>query len=176
MLKLIEGLYAPSSGRILYFGNIQTELTLTQIRSLCAYVPQECTLFEGTIADNIAMGKIGCSFSDIKSAAKKANLHEYISSLPDGYDTHVGERGLQLSGGQRQRIAIARAFIRNSPLLLLDEATASLDAESEKEVLEAMDALMVGRTVIMLTHRLSSLKYCDRFYALKNGKLHLDNK
>lgn len=171
LIKLVEALYEIPEGEIFYYGRSMHDLSIQEIRGLCAYVPQECSLFEGTIGYNIALGKKGCVASDVQEAAYNANLCEYIESLPNGYDTLIGERGLQLSGGQRQRIAIARAFIRNAPILLLDEATASLDAHSEDAVLRALDKLMIGKTVIQLAHRQNVIEHSDQVLLLKDGQL-----
>jgi ABC-type multidrug transport system fused ATPase/permease subunit len=134
-------------------------------------VPQEVLLFGGSIAENIAYGKTGASQEEIKEAAKKANAHEFIEKFPEGYDTLVGERGIQLSGGQRQRVAIARAVLKDPKILLLDEATSSLDSESEKLVQEALDTLMKGRTSVVIAHRLSTIKNADQILVMKEGKI-----
>ena len=126
-------------------------------------------LFFGTIRDNIAYGKAGATQEEIEAAAKMANADEFIAKMPHGYDTMVGERGLTLSGGQRQRIGIARAIVRNSPILILDEPTAALDTESEKLVMEALERLMAGRTVIIIAHRLSTIRDADKIVVLKGG-------
>jgi ABC-type multidrug transport system fused ATPase/permease subunit len=134
-------------------------------------VPQEVLLFGGTIAENIAYGRPGATAEEIEAAARRANAHEFIAQLPQGYETRVGERGVQLSGGQRQRLAIARAILRDPAILLLDEATSALDAESERLVLEALDRLMEGRTAIVIAHRLSTVRGADRIFVLDQGQV-----
>jgi ABC-type multidrug transport system fused ATPase/permease subunit len=139
------------------------------LRDQIAFVLQDTVLFFGTVRDNIAYGKIGATQEEIEAAAKMANADEFIAKMAHGYDTMVGERGLTLSGGQRQRIGIARAIIRNSPILILDEPTAALDTESEKLVMEALERLMKGRTVIIIAHRLSTIRDADKIVVLKGG-------
>jgi subfamily B ATP-binding cassette protein MsbA len=141
----------------------------TGLRDQIAFVLQDTVLFFGTVRDNIAYGKQGATQEEIEAAAKMANADEFISKMAHGYDTMVGERGLTLSGGQRQRIGIARAIIRNSPILILDEPTAALDTESEKLVMEALERLMKGRTVIIIAHRLSTIRDADKIVVLKGG-------
>jgi ATP-binding cassette subfamily B protein len=135
-----------------------------------AIVPQDVLLFGGTVGENIAYGRPGASDEEVVEAARKANAHDFISSFPEGYRTRVGERGVQLSGGQRQRVAIARAILRDPAILILDEATSSLDAESESLVLQALDRLMQGRTALIIAHRLSTVRRADRIYVLKDGR------
>ncbi len=132
---------------------------------------QEPILFDETVADNIALGRRDASRSEIEDAARAAAAHGFISELPKGYDTRVGEGGLKLSGGQRQRIAIARAMLRNAPILLLDEATSALDSESERQVQEALDILMKGRTTIVIAHRLTTVLDADRIYVFEAGQV-----
>jgi ATP-binding cassette subfamily B protein len=134
-------------------------------------VPQEVLLFGGTILDNIAYGRPGASEAEIIEAARKANAHNFISTFPEGYQTRVGERGVQLSGGQRQRVAIARAILRDPAILILDEATSSLDSESESLVLQALDGLMHGRTSLVIAHRLSTVRSADCIFVLKDGAI-----
>jgi len=133
------------------------------------FVLQDTLLFRGTVRENIAYGRPGAAEKEIVEAAKLANAHEFIVRMPDGYDTEIGERGLTLSGGQRQRIGIARAIIRNSPILILDEPTAALDSESEQVVIEALERAMKGRTVITIAHRLSTIRDADKIVVLKDG-------
>jgi subfamily B ATP-binding cassette protein MsbA len=142
---------------------------LKALRNQIAFVLQDTVLFRGTIYDNIGYGKEGATSAEIEAAAKIANADEFISKMPNGYQTLVGERGVTLSGGQRQRIGIARAIVRNSPILLLDEPTAALDSESEKLVIEATERLMKGRTVITIAHRLSTIRDADTIIVLKDG-------
>jgi ABC-type multidrug transport system fused ATPase/permease subunit len=132
-------------------------------------VPQEVLLFGGSIRENIAYGKPGASQPEIEAAARKANAHDFITSFPEGYDTIVGERGIQLSGGQRQRIAIARAVLKDPVILILDEATSALDTASEKLVQDALDKLMQGRTSLVIAHRLSTVRNADRILVLDHG-------
>ena len=142
---------------------------LSALRENMAIVPQEVLLFGGTIKENIAYGKTNATFEEIKDAAKKANALEFIESFPDQFETKVGERGIQLSGGQRQRIAIARAVLKNPPILILDEATSSLDSESERLVQEALDKLMHNRTSLVVAHRLSTIRKASRIIVLEKG-------
>ena len=134
-------------------------------------VLQDPFLFQGTIVDNIGYSKPGASRHEIIAAAKAANAHEFIVKFPDGYDTMVGERGARVSGGERQRISIARAILKNPKILILDEATSSVDTETESNIQEALERLVRGRTVFAIAHRLSTLKYADRLVVLKDGKV-----
>jgi ATP-binding cassette subfamily B protein len=134
-------------------------------------VPQDPSLFHRTIAENIAYGRPGASQDEIVAAARRARAHGFISALPRGYDTLVGERGVKLSGGERQRVAIARAFLAGAPILVLDEATSSLDVETEQEVQAATDALMAGRTTIVIAHRLSTIRGADRILVFDHGRV-----
>jgi subfamily B ATP-binding cassette protein MsbA len=172
VVSLIPRFYDPTKGRVLIDGVDITEYLLhgdTGLRDQIAFVLQDTVLFFGTVRDNIAYGKQGATQEEIEAAAKMANADEFISKMAHGYDTMVGERGLTLSGGQRQRIGIARAIIRNSPILILDEPTAALDTESEKLVMEALERLMKGRTVIIIAHRLSTIRDADKIVVLKGG-------
>ncbi len=139
------------------------------MRAQFGFVLQDTALFYGSIRENIAYGRPGATEEEIIEAAKLANAHDFISKMPHGYDTLVGERGVTLSGGQRQRIGIARAVVRNSPILILDEPTASLDTESEKIVMDALQNLMFGRTVIIIAHRLNTIRNADKIIVLNNG-------
>ncbi|XP_065879863.1 ABC transporter B family member 9 [Euphorbia lathyris] len=170
VISLIERFYEPDSGHI-YIDNVQIkEFKLRWLRQQMGLVGQEPVLFNETIRDNIAYGKQGeVTEDEILTATKAANAHSFISSLPQGYDTSVGERGVQLSGGQKQRIAIARAMIKNPKILLLDEATSALDAESERVVQDALDKVMVNRTTVVVAHRLSTIKNADIIAVVKNG-------
>ncbi|AFH63614.2 ABC transporter ATP-binding protein [Paenibacillus caseinilyticus] len=171
VVKLLLGFYPPDSGTVWLGGRPAGSCTLQEIREQMAYVPQEATLFQGTIADNIRFGSPDASDSEVEAAARAAYAHGFITELPQGYDTPVGERGANLSGGQRQRIAIARALLKNSPILLLDEATSALDAESEHEVQQALQVLMKGRTTLVVAHRLSTIENADRICVIAGGRV-----
>lgn len=176
ILQLLQHFYVPDCGQIIFFGEDMRDLSVKVVRQLIAYVPQDCTLFDGSISENIDFGKPGSSQVAIEEAARRANIHETILQLPLGYNTNIGERGLQLSGGQRQRITIARAFLKDAPILLLDEITASLDSESEAEVMQAIHALMHGRTTIIVAHRLSTIRQADIVYTVERGSAVLQEK
>ena len=169
VLSLIPRYYDPSTGRVLIDGFDVADYKLDQLREQIGFVLQETVLFAGTIRDNIAYGRPEATPEEITEAAKMANAHEFIVQMPHGYDSLVGERGQTLSGGQRQRIGIARAIVRNSPILILDEPTAALDTESERSVMEALERLMKGRTVITIAHRLSTIRNADKIVVLKGG-------
>ncbi len=168
---LILRFYDAQEGMILFDGVASSDYTLTDIRKQVAIVPQDVLLFGGTIRGNIAYGKINASEEDIVKAAKRANAHDFISGFPESYDTLVGERGVKLSGGQRQRIAIARALLKDPAILILDEATSSLDSESERLVQEALEELMKNRTSIIIAHRLSTIREADQIVVLEKGKV-----
>lgn len=169
---LLLQFYTPQSGTI-YFDNRQAkDFPLSQLRHQMAFVPQEVLLFGGTIRENIAYGKPGATDEEIRDAAQKANAHVFIEKFPDLYETVVGERGIKLSGGQRQRIAIARAILKNPAILILDEATSSLDSESEQLVQEALDNLMQGRTSFVIAHRLSTIRNASKIVVIDKGVVH----
>ncbi len=167
--SLILEFYNPTSGTIHYDGKPAKYFSLTDIRNQVAIVPQDVLLFGGTIRENIGYGRIDADAQDIVRAAERANAHEFIMSFPQGYDTVVGERGVKLSGGQRQRIAIARALLKDPAILILDEATSSLDSESERLVQLALEELMRERTSIIIAHRLSTIKDADQIIVIENG-------
>ncbi len=169
IVSLIARFYDPTAGRVLIDGKDITDFSLDGLRSQIGFVLQDTVLFYGSVEENIAYGRPDASRDEIIEAAKLANAHEFISRMPHGYDTLVGERGMTLSGGQRQRIGIARAVVRNSPILVLDEPTASLDVEAEKIVMEALEQLMEGRTVITIAHRLTTISDCDKIVVLHEG-------
>ncbi|WPV01367.1 ABC transporter transmembrane domain-containing protein [Mucilaginibacter sp. cycad4] len=171
MASLILQFYHPQSGSILFDGKPADNYSLTDIRNQVAIVPQDVLLFGGTIMENISYGRLGASNEDIIQAAKRANAHQFISSFPEGYETIVGERGVKLSGGQRQRIAIARALLKNPAILILDEATSSLDSESERLVQEALEELMKDRTSIIIAHRLSTIREADKIVVIEKGNI-----
>jgi len=171
MAALILQFYYPQGGEILFDGRSASDYSLTDIRNQVAIVPQDVLLFGGTILENIAYGKLSASNEEIIQAAQRANAHQFITSFPEAYDTIVGERGVKLSGGQRQRIAIARALLKNPSILILDEATSSLDSESERLVQEALEELMKNRTSIIIAHRLSTIREADKIIVLEKGKI-----
>jgi ATP-binding cassette subfamily B protein len=171
VLQLLLRFYQPSAGTVSVDSRPVESFDFSAYRQNIAIVPQEVLLFGGTIRENIAYGKPGASEEEIIAAAKDANAWEFLSAFPEGLDTLVGERGIKLSGGQRQRIAIARAILKDPAILLLDEATSSLDAESEKMVQEALNRLMVGRTSIIIAHRLATIREVDCIYVLDQGRI-----
>jgi ATP-binding cassette subfamily B protein len=169
VLNIILRLYEPQSGIVLIDGQEIEKVSRHSLRQQIAYVGQDVFLFHGTVRDNIAFGKDAATDDEIVAAAKAANAHDFIMSFPHGYDTHTGEQGLQLSGGQRQRIAVARALIRDAKLILLDEATAALDSESERLVQDAITHLTQGRTTIVIAHRLHTVAHADRIFVIEEG-------
>ncbi|GAH38494.1 unnamed protein product, partial [marine sediment metagenome] len=169
--NLVPRLYDVDSGAVLVDGHDVRDLTQASLRSFMGFVPQETLLFGGTAHDNIAFGQPDATDEEIVAAAQAANAHDFIEALPEGYDTPVGERGVTLSGGQRQRIAIARALLRDPRILILDEATSSLDRESEAAVHHALDTLLQGRTAIIIAHRLSTIRNADRIVVLDDGRI-----
>ena len=171
LLNLLFRFYDPTSGKVEIDGVPLTLFSVSDLRSHLALVSQDVLLFNATVAENIAFGKIGATREEVIVAAREAYAHDFIEALPQGYDTPLGERGLRLSGGQRQRIAIARAFVRNAPILVLDEATASLDSQAEAEVQKAIDHLAEHRTVICVAHRLSTLRSMDQILVLEKGRI-----
>ena len=169
--SLILRFYDPSSGQILYDGIPSSALPLTDIRNQVAIVPQDVLLFGGTIRENISYGNLNADADSIIEAARRANAHQFIMNFPEGYETVVGERGVKLSGGQRQRIAIARALLNDPAILILDEATSSLDSESERMVQAALEELMRNRTSIIIAHRLSTIRDADMIIVVENGTI-----
>jgi subfamily B ATP-binding cassette protein MsbA len=168
---LIPRFYDAISGRVLIDGTDIREFTLDGLRNQFGFVLQDTMLFYGTICDNIAYGRPDATEKEIIEAAKLANADEFISRLPMGYNTIIGERGLTLSGGERQRIGIARVVVRNAPILILDEPTSFLDTESEKIVIEALERLMKNRTVIIISHRLNTILTADKIFVINEGKI-----
>jgi ATP-binding cassette subfamily B protein len=171
LLNLLMRFYDPTSGTVLLDGQDIREYRIADLRKQFAVVLQEPVLFASSIAENIGYGKPDATDEEIIDAATAAASHEFILNLPEGYDTSVGERGSRLSGGERQRISLARAFLRNSPILILDEPTSSVDVHTEAAILEATERLMAGRTTFMIAHRLSTLKSCDLVLVLDQGRL-----
>ncbi len=170
IIALIQRFYSPASGKIVIDGQNISDVDLVSLRDRIAFVSQDVFLFRGTIRENIALGKPGATDAEIEQAARMANAHDFIVGFKTGYETGVGEQGAQLSGGQRQRIAIARAFLKNAPIILLDEPTAALDSESEREVQKALDSLRQGRTTLVVAHRLQTIVNSDRICVIENGK------
>jgi ATP-binding cassette subfamily B protein len=170
-VKLIQRLYDVNSGAIRIDGQNIARVEQASLRGQIAIVQQEPILFHRTLAENIAYSRPNASRRDIEQAAKQASAHDFILSLPKGYETMVGERGVKLSGGERQRVAIARAFLADAPILILDEATSSLDSESEVQIQQAMERLMDGRTTLVIAHRLSTVRALDRLLVFDKGKI-----
>lgn len=160
-----------TSGRLLIDGRDLRDTTLASLRSQIGVVTQETVLFNDTLRNNIAYGQPSVSQKDVAAAAQAALAHDFIMDLPAGYETMIGERGVRLSGGERQRIAIARALLKNAPILILDEATSALDSESEALVQSALQNLMAGRTVVVIAHRLSTVRRADRIVVIENGAI-----
>jgi len=171
LVNLIPRFYDPDSGAVLIDGTDIKDITIKSLRDQISVVSQEVILFNDTIRNNIAYGREEKSLEAVTGAAIAANAHSFIQSLPKGYDTVIGERGITLSGGERQRISIARAILKNAPLLIMDEATSSLDAESEFEVQKGLDNLMAGRTTFVIAHRLSTVKNADKIVVLSGGRI-----
>jgi ATP-binding cassette, subfamily B, bacterial MsbA len=171
LFNLIPRFYDPSSGVVRLDGHDLRDLTQASLRAQIGIVPQEILLFSGSIRENIRYGRLDADEEEIIAAAQAANAHDFIISLPDGYDTVVGERGVRLSGGQRQRVSIARAILKDPRILLLDEATSSLDSESEHLVQEALARLMQSRTTVIIAHRLSTIRIAHRIAVLDEGRI-----
>jgi ATP-binding cassette subfamily B protein len=171
VLNLILRFYDVQDGRITIDGQDIAAVSRRSLRRQIAYVGQDVHLFSGSIRDNIAFGRPGVTQDEIEAAARAAHAHDFIMGFPKGYDSPVGEHGVQVSGGQRQRVAIARALIKNAPIILLDEATAALDSESEKHVQEAIAELCKGRTTIMIAHRLSTIMHADKIVVIEGGQI-----
>jgi ATP-binding cassette subfamily B protein len=169
--SLLLGLYEPQNGQVVIDGQNTATLTRASVREQVAVVFQEPALFSGTVEENIAYGRPGASAQEIELAARAANAHEFIAQFAGGYQAEIGERGLKLSGGQKQRIAIARALLKDAPILVLDEATSSLDSKSEQLVQQALERLMQGRTTLIIAHRLSTIQSVDQIVSLQNGRV-----
>ncbi|MGB3455657.1 MAG: ATP-binding cassette domain-containing protein, partial [Litorimonas sp.] len=171
LLNLVPRLFDPQQGTVRVDGHDIRCLSLSDLRRQIALVSQHVSLFAESVADNIALGRPDATREEIVEAAKAANAHDFISALPRGYDTVLGEAGDTLSGGQRQRLGIARALLRDAPILLLDEATSALDAESESKVQAALERLSEGRTTLVVAHRLSTIRGADRVYVIEDGRV-----
>ena len=171
VLQLLQRFFDPDSGKVMLDGVNLQDVTRNDFRRAIALVPQEPVIFAASARDNIRFGRPDASDAEVEAAAQAAAAHAFLSALPDGYDTFVGERGVMLSGGQKQRIAIARAILRDAPVLLLDEATSALDAESERAVQDAVEALSESRTTIVVAHRLATVKKADRILVFEAGRI-----
>jgi len=171
LIALIPRFFEVTEGAILVDGHDIRRVRLKDLREAIGVVPQETTLFGGTIHENIAYGKLDATDGEVQVAARAAHAHEFVMEFPDGYQTIVGERGVKLSGGQRQRIAIARALLKDPAILILDEATSSLDSESERLVQDALETLMQGRTTFVIAHRLSTVRRADRIIVIDQGRI-----
>ena len=171
LVSLLPRFYDPYAGRVLLDGRDVKSLTLRSLRRQISIVLQEPLLFSGTIAENIRYGRLDATTDEIVAAAKAANAHDFVSALPQGYETVLGERGAQLSGGERQRISVARAFLKNAPILILDEPTSSIDSRTEAVILDALDRLMVGRTTFIVAHRLSTLRSVSKILVMHHGRI-----
>jgi ABC-type multidrug transport system fused ATPase/permease subunit len=171
LVSLLPRFYAPSEGKILLDGIDIGDLTLQSLRQQISIVLQDPLLFSATVADNIRYGRLDAGMDEIIEAAKAANAHDFIMRLPNGYDTELGERGAKLSTGERQRICVARAFLKDAPILILDEPTSSIDSKTEAVILDALDRLMVGRTTFMIAHRLSTVRYSDLILVMDQGRI-----
>ena len=169
LMNLLTRFYDPTSGRILLDGIDLRDYQLTDLRNQFGIVLQEPVLFSTTIGENIAYARPDASEEEIISAAKAANAHDFVMRLPEGYDTRVGERGMCLSGGERQRISLARAFLKDTPILILDEPTSAVDSQTEALIMEALERLMIGRTTFIIAHRLSTIQSADKILILQNG-------
>jgi ABC-type multidrug transport system fused ATPase/permease subunit len=171
LLKLLLGFYPIEANRLFLFEQDLNRWSLPAVRAQMAVVAQDTYLFPVSIAENIACGRPGATQEEVERAAQMANIHEYVVSLPEGYRTLVGERGVRLSGGQRQRLALARAILKDAPILLLDEPTSALDLESEALVQDALERFMAGRTSIVIAHRLSTIREADQVQVLEEGRI-----
>ena len=171
LISLLPRFYDPKSGRILLDGTDTKDIALKSLRDQISIVLQDPLLFSGSIAENIRYGRLEATMDEIVAAAKNANAHDFISKLPEGYDTMLGERGAQISGGERQRIAVARAFLKDAPILILDEPTSAIDSRTEAVILDALDRLMAGRTTFMIAHRLATIRHADQILVLHHGEI-----
>ena len=170
-IKLIPRFFDVGSGSIAIDGTDIRQFQLRSLRTQLALVPQDPILFSGSVEENILMGNSRASLEELKESAKAANAHEFIIKLPEGYQTEIGEGGVKLSGGQKQRLALARAFLKDAPILMLDEATSALDSESENLIQDALNRLMHGRTTFIIAHRLSTIQSVDRIVVFEDGRI-----
>jgi subfamily B ATP-binding cassette protein MsbA len=171
IVNLVPRFYEPQEGSILLDGIDIAKVRLADLRKAIAIVPQDVQLFRGSILENIRYGRIDATDAEVRSAARDANVEEYVQGFPDGYATQVGERGVRLSGGERQRIAIARAVLRDPRILILDEATSALDSHSEAMIEEALDRLLPGRTTLIIAHRLSTVRRAHKVLFIEAGRV-----
>ncbi len=171
LVKLLLRFYEPKQGRLLIDGRDIQRLNIRDLRQCIGFVSQEVFLFQGTVRENIMYGSFGAQMQDIEKGARGAEAHDFISALPEGYETIVGERGMNFSGGQRQRISIARALVKNPPLLILDEATSAVDNETEAAIQRSLESIAKGRTTLLIAHRLSTVRNADNIFVLEKGIL-----
>ena len=171
LLNLLPRFYEVSEGAIAIDGVDVRDVTLNSLRAQIGVVTQQTILFNDTVRHNVAYGRLEASEADILAALQAAHAYDFVSALPEGLDTLIGEQGVRLSGGERQRLAIARALLKDPPILILDEATSSLDSESEREVQQALDSLIVGRTTLVIAHRLSTVRNAQRIMVLEAGRI-----
>ena len=171
IISLVQRFFDVESGRITVDGQDVRDVTFASLRGAMAFVSQDVFLFQGTVRENIAVGRPGATDEEIVAAARAAHAHTFITGLPEGYETLIGEHGQGLSGGQRQRVAIARAILKDAPIMLLDEATSALDSESEYEVQRALDEMMTGRTSLVIAHRLSTVMGADKILVIEGGRV-----
>jgi ATP-binding cassette, subfamily B, bacterial len=171
LVNLLPAFYELTEGKILIDGQDTRRIALESLRSQISVVSQEAFLFNGTVRENILYGKLNASEDEMIAAARAANCHEFICRLPDGYDSRVGERGVKLSVGEKQRVSIARALLKNAPILILDEATASVDTATEKLIQEALERLMANRTSFVIAHRLSTIRNADQILVMRHGRI-----
>jgi ATP-binding cassette subfamily B protein/subfamily B ATP-binding cassette protein MsbA len=171
LVNLLSAFYEPAAGRVLLDGQDIAGIRLESLRAQISVVSQEAFLFNGTIRENILYGRLDATTEEVEAAARAANCHEFISRLPDGYDARVGERGVKLSVGEKQRVSIARALLKNAPILILDEATASVDTATERLIQEALERLMRGRTSFVIAHRLSTIRSASQILVVRQGEI-----
>jgi ATP-binding cassette subfamily B protein len=171
LFAMLLRFYEPTSGQIEIFGQEIAQWPVSELRNMIGIVPQEPVIFASSAMENIRYGRLDATDAEVIAAASTAHAHGFISALPQGYQSFLGERGVRLSGGQKQRISIARAILKNPPILLLDEATSALDAESEREVQQALDSVLPGRTSLTIAHRLATVLRADRILVLENGQV-----